>query len=173
MIRLPSSFALAAWSGFHAVTALTQLAATAGRDVLFGIPLDAPAATGPEQGLLIALSMVAATVPAAALFSLHSRHEETVRRGEGLAYVGLGLSFAFAMAAWLFGAPFASIVSRVDLALWSLGLSALAFAFDGCIYAPEEPEDEMELRRALLALDASIPRQALPRDLSHGAEDRG
>ncbi|MBB3951122.1 hypothetical protein [Aureimonas jatrophae] len=171
MIRLPSSFALAAWSGFHAVTALTQIAASSGREMLYGVPLDPPAATGPEQGLLITLSMVAATIPAAALVFIHSKREETVRRGEGLAYVGLGLSFAFVMAALLFGAPFSSIVSRPDLAFWSLGLTALALAFDGCMFGIDEPEDEMELRKALVAINASIPRQPRGDDLSRSTDE--
>ncbi|WP_062015967.1 hypothetical protein [Aureimonas sp. AU4] len=173
MIRLPSSFALAAWSGFHAVTALTQLTATSGREVLFGVPLDPPAAGGAEQGLLVVLSMGAAAIPAAALFHIHSRDAETVRRGEGLAFVGLGISFAFVLAALLFDAPFASVVSRVDLALWSVALTVLAFAFDNCLFAPDEPEDEMELRRALLALDASIPRQPRGGELPGTSEKRG
>ncbi len=65
------------------------------------------------------------------------------------------------IAATLFGAPFAAVFDRLDLAFWSLGLSLVALAFDGCIFAPDDEDDmdEMAFRRTVAAINASIPRQ--------------
>lgn len=162
MIRLSSSFAIAGWMGFHAVTALTQTAAALGRGSVFGVPIDGPATHGAEQLLLIGLSMITATLSAAALVRLHAADELRIRSGEALAFVAAGISLAFVLAAVLFGGPTEHVVSRPDLALWAMGLTIVALAFDNCMFAPEDADDEMEFRRTLRLVESSIPRQ--PRD---------
>ncbi len=74
------------------------------------------------------------------------------------------------IAAALFGVPFAAVFDRVDLAFWSLGLSLLALAFDGCIFAPDEEGelDDISFRKQVAAISASIPRQRNERPESDG-----
>jgi len=171
MIRLPSSFALAAWAGFHAITAATQLAAAVGYHNVFGLSIDGPAARGAEQALLIGLSSAAATISAMALRRLHAPTPAAQRSGEGLAFVSAGVSSGFVLAALLFEGSMGAVVTRPDLAIWALGLTVVALTFDNCMFAPDDPDDEREFQCALRLIDASIPRRSHMDEVSERHEE--
>lgn len=146
MPRLSTSFALAAWSGFLAVEGV-EAAATA-------------SARGGGETALVALFLVATgLLVGKALVLILSNDAAKLRRGEPTAFAAIGLCAAMVVSAALFGAPFADVFARLDLAFWCIGLSLAAIAFDAAIDRPEDPEDEAAYRRSLLAVEASL-RQA-------------
>lgn len=159
MQRLPTSFALSLWLGFHAVSGVSELANMAGVTALMGNPLEPPASTGIGSIFVAALTIGTAGVLAAALVLLNSANPRKTLRGEWLAFGGIGVSSAMVLAALLFGEPFAAVFDRIDLALWSVALSLLALGFDACLHAPDDEEDELAFRKALLQIEASIPRE--------------
>lgn len=177
MQRLPTSFALSLWLGFHAVTGMSELANMAGVTGLMGHALEAPASTGIGSVFVAALTIGTAGVLAASLVLLNSAKAARILRGEWLAFGGVGISSAMVLAALFFGPPFAAIFDRVDLALWSVAISLLALGFDAMLHAPddkEDEEDELAFRKALLRIDASVPREVRDRTEqgSHAAGDR-
>lgn len=159
MTRVATSFALASWLGFHAVTGLTELANAAGVSGA-GLALGTAGGSGPLAALFVGgLTLGTSAVAGLALFRLHSRDPLRVRSGERLAFASIGISSAMVIAAALFGAPFAAVFERVDLAFWSLGLSLLALAFDHAMLTADDPEDELAYRKALVAIERSTPRR--------------
>ncbi|WP_182087030.1 hypothetical protein [Aureimonas sp. ME7] len=96
-----------------------------------------------------------------------------MRRGELLAFAAIGICSSMVLAALIFGAPFAAVFGRLDLAFWSVGLSLLAIAFDACIFAPdaEDELDEIAFKRTVKAIEASIPRQK-PSPRTHWTANR-
>ena len=159
MARLPTNFALSLWLGFLGVTGLSEVAGLAGITSLFGHALEAPAAGG-LKGAVVALSTLGtAAVLAFALATIHSRDEQRSVRGEVAAFGGIGIATSMVIAALLFGAPFANVFDRIDLALWSVALSLLALGFDAVVQAPDDEDDDLAFRKALMEIEASIVRE--------------
>lgn len=166
MSRMLSSFVVGAWGGFLAVTGLGEASHALGRSELFGIVLEAPSAGGVPAGILAALLLGVAGLMLVALVRIQSRHEGQVRQGELLAFAGIGVCAAMVVAAAAFGAPFAALFDRLDLAFWSVGLSLLALAFDAVIFEPGDADDEMAYRKALVSIEA------MPRTPDRAGENR-
>jgi hypothetical protein len=159
--RIPTTFALSTWAGFLAVTGANEILHLNGHLAVGGVLLESPVGIG-LVGLGVSLLCIGtAALLAVALIRIHGGTTAEVRQGELLSFAGIGVCSAMVIAATLFGVPFAAVFDRLDLAFWSLGLSLLALAFDGCIFAPDEEDelDEMAFRRTVAAINASIPRQ--------------
>ncbi|KQQ91456.1 hypothetical protein [Aureimonas sp. Leaf324] len=162
MKRIPTTFALSTWAGFLAVTGANEILHLNGRAALGGVALEPSAGTGLVGWGVALLCIGAAALLAVGLIRLHGRDDVEIRQGELLSFAGIGVCSAMVVAATLFGAPFAAVFDRLDLAFWSLGLSLVALAFDACIFAPDDEDemDEMAFRRTVAAINASIPRVA-------------
>ena len=152
MSRMASSFALGSWLGFLAVAGLGEVCHALGWPTLFGIALET---SGGRSALMAVVLLGTATGLAVALALLQSRCENLVRRGELTAFAAIGVCSAMVGAAAIFGAPFAHVFDRLDLAFWAVGLSVLALAFDAAVFEPADEEDEIAYRRSLLLIEAS------------------
>ncbi|RIY03713.1 hypothetical protein D3218_02955 [Aureimonas flava] len=161
MKRIPTTFALSTWAGFLAVTGANEILHLNGHLAIGGVALELPAGTGPVSWGVAMLCIGTAALLAVGLIRVHAADEAEARRGELLGFAGIGICAAMVIAASLFGAPFAAVFDRLDLAVWSIGLSLVALAFDACIFAPDDEDelDEIAFRRTVAAINASIPRR--------------
>ncbi len=159
MKRIPTTFALSAWAGFLAVTGANEILHLNGHLMIGGIALELPAAAGAVSWGVALLCVGTAALLAVALIRLHGGTDAEVRQGELMGFAGVGICSAMVFAAAFFGMPFAAVFDRVDLAVWSVGLSLFALAFDACIFAPDTEDDELAFRRTVAAINASIPRK--------------
>ncbi|ALN73372.1 hypothetical protein [Aureimonas sp. AU20] len=158
MTRVATSFALSLWLGFHAVTGLSELAHLAGIDAIGGHALEPAAAGTPVASLFVAgLTLGTAGLLAVALRSLHGGTDRLRRQGERLSFAGIGICSAMVVAAALFGPPLAHVFDRVDLAFWSLFLSIVALVFDHAVFSADDRDDELAFRKALAAIERSVP----------------
>ena len=162
MKRIPTTFALSTWAGVLAVTGANEILHLNGRAAFGGVALEPSAGAGLVGWGVALLCIGAAALLAVGLIRLHGRDDAEIQQGELLSFAGIGVCSAMVVAATLFGAPFAAVFDRLDLAFWSLGLSLVALAFDACIFAPDDEDemDEVAFRRTVAAINASIPRVA-------------
>jgi len=159
MARLPTNFALSLWLGFLSVTGLSELAGLAGMSTLLGHALEAPAGQGMRGVFIAVVTLGTASLLACALAMINAADERRVRMGEVLAFGGIGIATSMVAAGLLFGEPFANVFDRIDLALWSVALSLLALGFDTVVHAPDDEADDLAFHKALLEIEASIPRE--------------
>ena len=160
MKRIPTTFALSAWAGFLAVTGANEIFHLNGDVAIAGVALELPAAAGAVSWGVALLCVGTAALLAVGLIRLHGASDADVRQGEMMGFAGIGICSAMVFAAALFGVPFAAVFDRIDLAVWAIGLSLFALAFDACIFAPDDEDDELAFRRTVAAINASIPRKS-------------
>lgn len=160
MQRIASTFALAGWMGFAAISGLAAAARLAGLslpEALSAWPGPAVLASGTSVAALGSVPI--AVLLGAALVCLHGAKPGRRRLGERLGLAALGTIGLLAAVAALGGVPVFPVVEN-DAAFWMLLVSGvLAVGFDHFVTEDADADDEANFHAGIALIAAGMARQ--------------